>query len=217
MTKAIHGEVWEIFREIRDLHRCSVLSTQRDAPNASDHTTVQSSLQFRYHFLNISLLNCYCSLQDLHDGNGGAKSEALNLSLAFLVALICCHQLLYHTIVDPSVVRMGYIPFFHIREHLRKLGCLCQDPSSLRPEIVDLLMWIAFIGAYDEVLRGDSVDTISVQGPNTTDFLKLANLRHKNGRFHADARAGLERFLYFDSLFTPVLDYLQCVWDCGII
>lgn len=215
-TKAIHSEVWEIFREIRDLHRSSVLSTQHAAPNPSTHSsTVQSSLQFRYHFVNISLLNCYCSLQDMHDGNGGAKAEALNLSRAFLVALMCCHQLLYHAIVDPSVVRMGYIPFFHIREHLRKLGCLCQDPSSLQPEIVDLLMWIAFIGAYDEVSRGGAVDPLSVQGPNTTDFLKLASLRHKNGRFHTGARATLERFLYFDTLFTPVLDYLQYVWDCG--
>lgn len=209
-TKAIQGEVWKVFLAIREFHWILVQSSQY-ADNPSTHSTVQHWLQVQYHFLNISLITCYCGLQDEQDvGEGLNSKNENNLTRAFLVALLCCHQFLYHAATDPSMIRMGYIPFFHVAEHLARLGLIYEDIGSLTPEILDIIMWISFIGAYEEVSRQSSLDSDTPRGPNSTAFLQIVNSRHQNGEFLQDIQDALENFLYDHRVFKPILCYLQC-------
>lgn len=202
-------EVYELCLDIRGLYSAMVISSQ-NPPNSNTFDTVRRSMQFRYHFLNISLLECY---RDLQDKREETKLEAKenDLTPAFLVALMCCHQLLYHTIADPSVVQMGYIPFYHIQEHLKNLEPLGLDASSLEPEDLDVLIWISFIGAYSEISGRTTAKPARLKGPNTMAFLRFARTQQRRDPLRRNIKVMLESFIYHHALFTPVLEYLQCL------
>jgi hypothetical protein len=209
-AKAIQGEVWKVFLDIREFHWISIQSSQY-AHNRSTHSTVQHWLQVQFHFLNISIITCYCGLQDDQDLEEGSNSKnESSLARAFLVALLCCHQLLYHATADPSIIRMGYIPFFHVAQHLARLGSIYEDIRTLKPEILDILMWISFIGACEELSRQYPFDPTTPGGPNSTTFLQIVNSRRQNGEHLQDIQDNLQNFLYDKSVFKPILCHLQC-------
>jgi hypothetical protein len=209
-ARAMQGEVWKVFLDIREFHWISVQSSQY-AHNPSTHSTVKRWLQVQFHFLNTSLITCYCDLKDKQDLEKGSDSNnERNLARAFLVALLCCHQLLYHKATDPSIIRMGYIPFFHIAEHLARLGSIYEDISTFKPENLDILMWISFIGAYEELSRQRCLDSTTPRGPNSSTFLQIVNSRHQNGEQLQDIQDNLENFLYDNRFFKPILSHLHC-------
>jgi hypothetical protein len=203
-------EVFKLFQDVRELYQATVLLNQ-NAHSSNTYIAVRRSLQFRYHFLNVSLLDNYCDLQEQHEEEHKLGAKRIKLARVFLVALICSHQLLYHAIVDPSMLQMRYIPFYHIQKHLEDLERLCLDMTFLTPGDIDVLIWISFLGAYSEISRRDSVKPTRSTGPNTMAFLRFARIQHKRDPSHRDIKLTLESFIYHDVLFTPVLEYLRCL------
>ncbi|KAK5047463.1 hypothetical protein LTR84_006559 [Exophiala bonariae] len=210
VATTLPSEVLELFRDVRGLYHATVLLNQ-NAHNSNTYIAVRRSLQFRYHFLNISLLDSYRDLQEKHEDEHRLGTNRSSLAQVFLVALMCCHQFLYHTIVDPSVLQMRYIPFYHIQKHLEDLEPLCLDAIFPTPGDIDVLIWISFIGAYSEISRRDSVKVTRSKGPNTMAFLRFARIQHRMDPSHRDIKVTLESFIYHELLFTPVLEYLRCL------
>lgn len=207
LVKSALGEVWKVLVDVQEFHWVTVQCAQY-VQDSTIYNGVRGWLQFRFHCLNISLIQCYCGLHPEPEVEVGGQSK---LSRAFLVALLCCHQVLYHAAADPSLINMEYIPFFHITKHLAALmSCYDNNLIALKPEILDILMWISFIGAYEELSRCNEVNPNILRGPNSTIFLQIAGSRQQNGNHSQDIEGPLENFLYDRRVFGPTLYHLQC-------
>jgi len=206
-VKAILGEAWKVFVDVEEFHWVTA-QCARYAQNPMSNHSMGGWLQFRFHCVNMSLIKCYCALDDDRELDVGAQGKLVR---AFLVALLCCHQVLYHAVADPLLISMEYVPFFHITKHLAGLMSHYDNKiTTLKPEILDILMWISFIGTHEELSRVTDTDSSNLGGPNSTIFLQIAGSRQQNDEHFQDIESCLDNILYDHSVFSPTLYQLQC-------
>lgn len=183
--------------------------------SAADNQTLQFQIDLQFHHLKLRLVNAYHDLVEddilatIKSNQSSYFSHIQALRRAFIVALLCYHNVLYYHASHYLGLSKGYfIPFHHLRPHLTL--AIAEDEVLLQfpIEAIAMLLWITFVGAHEEANEDQS-------RPERLDWYKrlFARLLHQHGNSASGAsyiQDVLGLFLYNNETSEPVLRYLTC-------
>lgn len=207
MQSSLH----RLLQSVQEFHSIS-MQIRLTGNSCGTYDTIRRWLNTRFFLLTMTIVNTYCDIAKAKIlGDESQLIDLKALGQAFLVALLCCHQLLYYAHTNPAIISMHYIPFYHIKKHLADIKGLSRQPNSAyTPEIMELLMWISIVGAYEELSNDKSQLCTRTAGWNSQYCLQIISCQPMSIKRIHDVQTDLKKFLYDDSVLDPVLYRL---WD----